>query len=82
MASLEPRNDWHSVFYGLLRVTIELRSCSDKAFNPRRQNDPSLGRLSPYMARDFNCIGVIVAAAGDCANFRPAFESKADCCAA
>ena len=74
----KPRHDRHVVLCGLLSLTIELGSCSGKAFNARGQNDPGLGGLCPDVARDFNGIGVVVAAAGDGANFRPALESQAN----
>ena len=77
-ASREPRHDRHIVFFGLLWLTTELSSCSDKAFNARGQYDPSLGRLSPYMARHFNGVGVVVAATRDGTNFRPALKGQAN----
>ena len=39
-ASSQSRHDRHVVLYGLLSLTIELSSCSGKAFNARRQYVP------------------------------------------
>ena len=66
------------MFCGLLSLTIEPGPCSGKALNARRQNHPGLGRLGPDMAGDVNGIGVVVAAARDGANFRPALEGQPD----
>ena len=78
----KPRHDRHVVLCGLLSLTIELGSCSGKAFNARGQYDAGLGRLRPYMARDFNGVGVVVAAARDGPNFRPALKGQANGCTA
>ena len=63
---------------GPLSLTVEGGSCSGKAVNASRQNDPGLCGFRPDMTRDFNGIGVVVAAAGDGADFRPALEGQAN----
>lgn len=63
---------------GLLGLTIELCACSGKALHTRWQNNARLGRLGPYVTAHFHRIRVVIAAAGNGADFRPALKRQAD----
>ena len=63
---------------GWFRLSFESHSGSGKTLDPLRQSGPGLCRLNPDVAGYFDRVRIVVAAARDSSNLRPALKGERD----
>ena len=63
---------------GWFRLSFESHSGSGKTLDALRQSGPGLCRLNPDVAGYFDRVWIVVAAARDSSNLRPALKGKRD----